>query len=145
MSAAGSIAFRTILILLGSTNIFLGINVGFGGILTLGWQGQTKFFEVTNEYAYLMQDSHIRFFGGLYIGLGFFLILASTNLRKYHTSLNLALALMFMGGLARFTMMRPDIIFGGDIIGSLLAELVLMPVLFVWLSKIVKTSTPDAA
>jgi hypothetical protein len=97
----------------------------------LGWQEQTKFLEVTNEYGYLMQDSHIRYFGGLYIGVGLFLLLASTNLRKYHAALNLVFALIFMGGLARFMMMRPDIIFGRDIIGSLLAELLLMPILYV--------------
>jgi hypothetical protein len=43
--------------------------------------------------------------------------------------------------LARFTMLRPDIIFGRDIIGSLLAELVLMPIFYIWLSKIVKSAT----
>lgn len=137
--------FRIVLMVLGAINIFLGINVGFGGISTLGWQGQTKFFEVIDEYAFLMQDSHIRFFGGLYIGMGIFLMLASTNVKKYYTALNLVLGLIFMGGLARFTMMRPDIIFGRDIIGSLLAELVLMPILFVWLLKIVKAPTPNIA
>ena len=140
MSSLSSKVFRAILVVLGALNIFIGINIGFGGILTLGWQGQTKFLEVTNEYGYLMQDSHIRYFGGLYIGVGLFLILASTNLRKYQTALNLVFFLTFMGGLARFTMLRPDIIFGQDIIGSLLAELLLMPILYLWLSKLVKSS-----
>jgi hypothetical protein len=143
MSSISSKAFRILLIVLGALNIFIGINIGFGGILTLGWQGQTKFLEVTNEYGYLMQDSHIRYFGGLYIGVGLFLLLATTDLRKYQPALNLVFALIFMGGLARFTMMRPDIIFGRDIIGSLLAELVLMPILYVWLSKLVKSSAPS--
>lgn len=138
MSTLSTKAFRAILVILGAINIFLGINVGFGGILTLGWQGQTKFFEITNEYAYLMQDSHIRFFGGLYLGIGLFLLLAATNLRKYQTALQLVFALIFMGGLARFTMLRPEIIFGRDILGSLLAELLLMPVLYAWLAKLVK-------
>lgn len=142
MSNISSIAFRTLLIVLGALNIFVGINVGFGGISTLGWQGQTEFFEIINESVYLMRDSHIRFFGGLYIGLGLFLLLASTHLRQYQTALKLAFALIFMGGLARLTMLRPDIIFGPDIIGSLLTELILMPILYVWLSKIVKSSTP---
>jgi hypothetical protein len=143
MSTISSKVFSTLLIGLGALNIFIGLNVGFGGILTLGWQGQTKFLEVANEYGYLMQDSHIRYFGGLYVGVGLFLLLASTNLGKYQTALNLVFALIFMGGLARFTMMRPDIIFGRDIIGSLLAELVLMPILYIWLSKIVKSSAPS--
>lgn len=142
MTNISSKVFRTLLIVLGALNIFIGINIGFGGILTLGWQGQTKFLEVTNEYIYLMQDSHIRYFGGLYVGVGLFLLLAVTDLRKYQPALNLIFFLIFMGGLARFTMLRPDIIFGRDIIGSLLAELVLMPILYVWLSRIVKSFTP---
>ena len=112
----------------------------FGGIATLGLRGQTEFFEVTDETIFLMRDSHIRYFGGLYFGIGLFLILASTNLRKYHTALNLVFAIIFIGGLARFTMMRFDIIFGPDIIGSLLVELVLMPVLYFWLLKILKSN-----
>ncbi|MCB0172218.1 MAG: DUF4345 family protein [Anaerolineae bacterium] len=140
MSGISSIAFRLVLIVLGLLNIFIGINVGFGGISTLGLQGQTEFFEVTNEAVYLVRDSHIRYFGGLYLGLGLFLILASTNLYKYQTALKLVFVLVFIGGLARFTMMRPDVIFGQDIIGSLLTELLLMPILFIWLSKIVKSS-----
>jgi len=111
----------------------------FGGIATLGLQGQTEFFEVTDETVFLMRDSHIRYFGGLYFGIGLFLILASTNLRTYNTALKLVFALTFIGGLARFTMMRFDIIFGPDIIGSLLVELILMPVLYFWLLKILKS------
>jgi hypothetical protein len=111
VSTISSKVFRTLLILLGALNIFIGINIGFGGILTLGWQGQTKVLDVTNEYGYLMQDSHIRYFGGLYIGVGLFLLLAATDLRKYQPALNLVFFLIFMGGLARFTMLRPDIIF----------------------------------
>jgi len=137
MTLASSNAIRILFIVLGLINIFLGINVAFGGILTLGWQGTTDFVEITDEYVFQLHDSHIRFFGGLYIGIGAFLILGSTNLHKYYTPLTLMLVLMFVGGLARLTMMRPDIIFGPDIIGSLLAELVLMPILIVWLTRIV--------
>ncbi len=131
---------KLILVLLGLINIFIGINVGFGGILTLGLQGQTKFLEVIDEYGFLTQDSHIRYFGGLYIGIGAFLILAPANLQKYRTALLLVFVLTFIGGLTRFTMMRPDIIFGKDIIGSLFAELILMPILFIWLLKITKSA-----
>ncbi|HLG31714.1 MAG TPA: hypothetical protein VI362_01645 [Ignavibacteriaceae bacterium] len=72
MSTISSKAFRTVLIVLGALNIFVGINVGFGGIVTLGLQGQTEFFEVTNETVFLMRDSHIRYFGGLYFSIDFF-------------------------------------------------------------------------
>lgn len=132
--------FCSVLVLLGLINVFIGINVGFGGIQTLGWQGATGFLEVKDEYRYLLQDSHVRYFGGVYIGIGLFLILAVRNLVKNQQALNLVFLLVFIGGLTRFTMMRTEIIFGKDIIGSLIAELILMPILFVWLSKIVKSS-----
>lgn len=140
MSSLSSKIFRAIIIVLGLLNIFIGINVGFGGIATLGLQGQTEFFEVTNENIFLMRDSHIRFLGGLYGGIGLFLILAATNLNKYQTALRLIFAVIFVGGLARFTMMRFDVIFGQDILTSVLVELILMPVLYVWSSRILKSN-----
>lgn len=129
-----------LLILLGLANILIGINVGFGGMQTLGLQGQTKFFEITNEYQFLVQDSHIRLFGGLYAGIGIFLLIAVTNLRKYQIALNLIFFLIFIGGLTRLTMLRTDIVFGRDIIGSLFAELIIMPALYLWLAKNLKLS-----
>jgi len=144
MLQKGSIALRVLLIVLGVLNLLIGINVGFGGILTLGLQGQTKFFEIINEHGYLVQDSHIRFFGGLFGGIGLFLILASTNLRKYQMALNLVFAVIFIGGLARFTMLRADIVFGREIVVSLFVELVMMPIFYIWLSKTVESEKPDA-
>lgn len=140
MSSLSSKIFRAIIIVLGLLNIFIGINVGFGGIATLGLQRQPEFFEVTNENIFLMRDSHIRFLGGLYGGIGLFLILAATNLNKYQTALRLIFAVIFVGGLARFTMMRFDVIFGQDILTSVLVELILMPVLYVWSSRILKSN-----
>lgn len=117
--------------------VLIGINVGFGGISTLGMQGQVKFFDITNEAAFLVQDSHIRFFGGAYLALGIFVVYAVTNLHKFETALKLIFAAIFIGGLARFSAMRLDVVFGKEIIGSLIAELVLMPILFIWLTRIV--------
>ena len=133
-------AFRIIIIILGVLNIFIGLNIGFGGISTLGWQGQSNFFEVTNESVFLMRDSHMRYFGGLYFGIGIFMILATSNLKKYQSSLRLIFILIFIGGITRFSMMRFDIIFGSDIIGSVLVELLLMPILYFWLLKILNSN-----
>jgi hypothetical protein len=77
------------------------------------------------------------------VGTGLFLILAVTDLRKYQTALNLVFTLIFLGGLARFTTMRPDILFGRDIIPSLVVELIFVPVLYLWLSNIIESSAPN--
>ena len=129
-------ALRCVLVLLGIVNILIGINVGFGGIQTLGMQGATRFLEITDQHVFLVQDSHIRYFGGLYIGIGLFLVFAVMKLHKFRTALNLIFFITFIGGLARLTMNRPDILFGPELIVSFLAEILLMPLLYFWLRSV---------
>ena len=133
-----AIALRVVLILAGLVIIFTGVNTAFGGMLTLGWQGQTTFFEVTDQHSYLVQDSHIRFLGGLWMGMGLLFIFAARNLERHQNVLKFALVLIFLGGLARFSQMQLDITFGKEIVGSLVAELVGMPLLYFWLSRTLK-------
>lgn len=133
-----AIALRVVLILAGLIIIFTGVNTAFGGMLTLGWQGQTTFFEVTDQHSYLVQDSHIRFLGGLWMGMGLLFIFAARNLERHQNVVKFALALIFLGGLARFSQMQLDITFGKEIVGSLVAELVGMPLLYFWLSRTLK-------
>ena len=73
---------------LGAVSAFVAVNVAFGGLETLGLQGPTEYFQVTDHDAYLLRDSHAHFYGGVYLGIAIFLIVASTNLRKYRTGLN---------------------------------------------------------
>ena len=140
MTNASLTGLRIVLVLAGAIIIFTGINIAFGGMQTLGWQGEALFFEVTNEHAFLVHDSHFRFLGGLWLGVGALFIVASTNLRKYRSALIFAFALIFFGGIARFSQMLFEILFGPEILGSLLAELVGMPLLYLWLSKAVSAA-----
>ena len=143
MSTVASTAFfRTIVAAIGAANVFLGLNVGLGGLRTLGWQGAGVFFEVTDEHLYLIRDSHMRFYGGLYLAVGLFLVLATTDLRRYRTALNLVFAMIFAGGLARVSAVRPDVVFGADPVVSLTVELVLMPILYVWLARMLRATDP---
>lgn len=135
MANAKVTALRIALVLAGVFIIFTGINITFGGMQTLGLHGESAFFEVTNELAFLVHDNHFRFLGGLWLGVGVLFMLAPTNLQKYRSALNVAFALIFLGGLARFSQMHFEITFGPEILGSLLAELVGMPLLYFWLSK----------
>ena len=138
MKNTSAIGLRVVLILAGIVILFTGVNTAFGGMLTLGWQGQTTFFEVTNQYSYLVQDSHIRFLGGLWMGIGLLFVVASTNVERYQSALKFAFVLIFLGGLARFSQMQLDITLGKDIVGSLVVELIGMPLLYFWLSRTVK-------
>ncbi len=80
-----AIILRAILVLVGAGIIFLGLNVGFGGIKTLGWQGETDFISVVKDAAYGAQDNHVRFLGGFWLGAGLLFIaggVAFKSLRK---------------------------------------------------------------
>ncbi len=85
------------------------------------------------KQAFLVRDSPL-LFGGLYGGIGLFLILAASNLRRHQSALNLVFVLTFIGCLARFTMLRLDITFVPGMLPSLFVELVLMPIFVTWLA-----------
>jgi Domain of unknown function (DUF4345) len=140
MSTFSARALSTILVVLGLANIFLGINTGVGGLETLGWQGDGTFFQVTDEHLYLIRDSHTRFYGGLYIAIGLFLIIAATNTRRYRTGLYLVFGMIFAGGLARLSVLRGDVILDSDLTTSLIIELIGMPLLAIWLRRVVSTT-----
>lgn len=129
-------AFRAVLVLAGALVIFLGLNVALGGIPTLKWLGERDFFAITDEAQYRLLDNHIRFFGGLFTATGLFLIFAASDPIRYRQGLLLVFAAIFAGGLARFSAPDISVVFEGEIINSLAAELVLMPVLAFWLSRL---------
>lgn len=131
------IALRIILGLAGIYIVLSGINIAVGGMPTLGLGGQKDFFEVTNMQPYLIQDSHIRFVGGVWMGIGLFFLLTVFDISKYKKQLLLACVLIFIGGLSRLFQNHPEITFGKFIIGSILAEVVGMPILYTWIYKTV--------
>lgn len=138
-SLSGSmIGIRIVLVLAGLFIIYTGINVAFGGMFTLGLQGQTDFMQVTNEQAYLVQDSHIRFIGGLWLGIGILFIVAAFQLMKYKEALSFSLLLIFLGGLSRLTQMDIPTLVSQNVAGSLAAELIGVPLLFLWLNRLAK-------
>ena len=144
-STAGAKALRVVLVVLGAVSAFVALNVAFGGLETLGLQGPTKYFQVTDHDAYLLRDSHARFYGGVYLGMAAFLIVASTNLRKYRSALNVVFALIFAGGLARLTQLEPGVTFGKDLTISSLIELAGMPAITVWLAAATRSPHPTTA
>jgi hypothetical protein len=137
-------ALRVVLVLLGTVSALIAINVAFGGLETLGLQGPTKYFRVTDHGEYLIRDSHARFYGGVYLGMALFLIVASTDLRKYRTALHLVFTLIFCGGLARLTQLDPGVTFGPALTVSSIVELVGMPALAIWLSAVTKPRVAQA-
>jgi hypothetical protein len=120
---------RIVLALLGAAVVVTGVNVGFGGITTLGLQGPTEFISVTDPDAFRNQDSHVRFLGGVWLGLGLLFLAGAVRLNALRVAVGAALLLVLIGGLSRLSGGQLDVLTGPGVGPSLAAELLLAPVL----------------
>jgi Domain of unknown function (DUF4345) len=80
-------------------------------------------------------DSQNRFYGVTFSMLGFALLIGSTDLVRYRPIILAALGVLFAAGLARVVSWM---LFGAPstiIIGILVADLLLPPILYVWMKK----------
>ena len=127
---------RVVLAAAGAFILLTGVNVGFGGIATLGLQGPRDFFAVTDPTAFAAQDSHVRLFGGLWLAVGLVFAAGAVRPRALRPGLLLCCGLIFVGGLARFSALQPQVMFGPHLAGSVAAELVGMPLLALWLARL---------
>ena len=131
---------RIVLVALGAISAFVAVNVAFGGLETLGWQGPTDYFRVTDNDAFLIRDSHAHYYGGVYLAVAAVLIIAATNVGKYHQALYVVFAMIFVGGLARLTQLEPSVTFGSDLMLSSVIELVGAPLLALWVAHVARHS-----
>lgn len=128
-------ALRIVLMLAGAIVIYLGLDLGLGGMRTLGWQGSTDFITVTDPARFAVQDNHARFVGGVWLGVGLILFSGSFTISRFRTALIAMCALVFIGGLMRIASGDIGTILGMQVLPSMLAELVLFPALAYWLSR----------
>ena len=137
---------RVALGLLSAGFIYTGIDNAFGGITTLGWQGLSGFAQITDPVQFAIRDSHVRFLGGVYTLMGGAVALSAIQLRRFHDLLRLALIAAFVGGLARFTQMDLSVTFGPGVLVPLIAELVVMPLLYLWAASVLsqRAAAPTA-
>lgn len=133
------LALRIVLALAGLGVIALGLNVGLGGIQTLGWQGTRDFVSVTDPYAFGLQDNHVRFLGGVWLAVGIAMAMGAVALERMRPVLLAIAGAVFVGGLARLSAGDPGIVFGAGIAPSLAAELIGFPLLGLWIAR----STPQ--
>src|SRR5688572_27473495 len=136
---ATSKALRVVLTLLGAVSAFVAVNVAFGGLETLGLQGPTDYYQVTDQHAFAIRDSHTHYYGGVYLALGGFLVYAASDVRRFRQGLYVVFAMIFAGGLARITQLEPAATFGRDLLPSTLIELVGIPLLAVWVANTSRT------
>lgn len=126
---------KAVLALIGLVIIFLGLNVGLGGIQTMGWQTPRDFVSVADPTAFGVQDSHIRFIGGVWFGVGVMFLIGGFALDKVRQTLIALCYIIAVSGLFRLSAMDFDVIFSAAIAPSFVLELIAFPLLARWLSK----------
>ena len=126
---------KLILVLTGIVVAALGVNIGFGGIATLGLQGSNEFFSITNQKIFDVQDNHIRFIGGILLAIGLVMIYSAIRFEKSGTLISAIAVMFFIGGLTRLSALDMEIILGSEILPSLLIELIGFPILALWTQR----------
>ena len=122
-----------VVVIVGSAIIFLGLNVGLGGIKTLGWQTTRDFISITNAATFHVQDSHIRFIGGIWFGVGAAFVIGGFAMRTFRPTLIILSVMIAVAGLFRLSGIDSGVIFSAAIAPSLVLELFGFPLLAWWL------------
>jgi hypothetical protein len=124
---------NSVVVIVGAVIVFLGLNVGLGGIKTLGWQSTRDFVSITDATTFHAQDSHIRFIGGVWFGVGAAFLIGGFAMRTFRPTLIILSAMIAIAGLFRLSGMDTGVIFSAAIAPSLAFELVGFPLLAWWL------------
>lgn len=125
---------NSVVVVLGAIIIFLGLNVGLGGIQTLGWQSTSDFVSVTDIATFQAQDSHIRFIGGVWFGVGAVFLIGGFAMSNFRQTLIILSAMIAFAGLFRLSGMDAGVIFSAAVAPSMAFELVGFPLLAWWLA-----------
>jgi preprotein translocase subunit SecE len=123
-----------ILALIGMGIIYLGLDAGLGGIRTLGWQASPDFVTVTDEGIFAAQDSHARFFGGVWFAVGL-VFLGGAVLRRALAQTVIVLCLVIaLAGLFRLSQ-GLSAVANPAVLPSFLLEILGFPALALWLHR----------
>ena len=126
---------RMVLALCGIGIVMLGLNVSLGGIVTMGWQGSTDFVAITDAAAFQVQDNHVRFIAGVWTGVGLLFLAGAAKLETMRPILLACIALIFAGALARIGSGDWNLLTSREILPSLLAEMIVFPVIGAWVVR----------
>lgn len=126
---------NSVVALTGAAIVFLGLNVGLGGIRTLGWQGPQDFVSVSDLAAFMTQDSHVRFIGGVWFSVGALFLAGAFALEKLRPTLIALCLVIAVAGLFRFSALDAGAILNVAIAPSMIFELLGFPMLAIWLAR----------
>lgn len=129
--------FQTLLKLLCPALVVVGVihlTFGAGGEVLLGAAVDPQFLNDP------VIDSQNRFYGVAFTVYGFLFYLCATDLPKYETVLKILLAVFFAAGLARIVSIGVVGLPSVMVLFLLFVELVMPPVLYVWLRMTIRSS-----
>ncbi|NOT42756.1 MAG: DUF4345 domain-containing protein [Alphaproteobacteria bacterium] len=126
------IVLRVILAGAAAFIVFTGFDFALGGIRSLGLEGPVLSLTATDAHALDARDSHARFLGGVWLTVGLVFLASAFRLQALRVALLAAIAMIFVGGVSRFTTYAPQVLLDPPIAGALIAELIGMPILFFW-------------
>lgn len=124
---------NSVVVIVGTAIIFLGLNVGLGGIQTMGWQTTRDFISISDVAAFHVQDSHIRFIGGVWFGVGAAFLIGGFAMNRFRPTLIILSIMIAIASLFRLSGMDSGVILSGAIAPSIAMELVGFPLLAWWL------------
>ena len=124
---------NSVVVIVGAAIIFLGLNVGLGGIKTLGWQTTRDFISITDAATFHVQDSHIRFIGGIWFSVGAAFMIGGFVMSKFRLTLIILSVMIAVAALFRLSEMDSGVIFSTAIAPSIALELIGFPLLAWWL------------
>jgi hypothetical protein len=124
---------NTVVVIVGALIILLGLNIGLGGIKTLGWQSTRDFISITDAATFHAQDSHIRFIGGVWFSVGAAFLIGGFAMSKFRPTLIILSTMISIAGLFRLSDVDTGVIFSAAIAPSIAFELIGFPLLAWWL------------
>lgn len=126
---------RIVLALAGFAVVTVGVNVGLGGIATLGWQVSPDYVTIADPAGFATQDSHVRFLGGLFAAIGATLIAGAVMPQRLWPLVCGLCALMPVAGFFRLSDGGASLS-NSDLYLSLAFEFALFPILSIALWRV---------
>lgn len=128
-------AINIVLALTGVVIMVMGLNVGLGGIITLGWLSSNDFVIVKNDIAFAIQNNHFQFLGGVWFAVGLGFLTGGVWLKQLNQTLIHLCIIIAIAGLFRLVAADQNILLSSAILPSLLLEIFAFPLLAFWLTK----------
>lgn len=126
---------NSLVVIVGIIIIIMGLNVGLGGIKTLGWQTTRDFISISDATIFHVQDSHIRFIGGVWFSVGAVFLIGGFAINRFRPTLIILSFIIAVAGLFRLSEIQSGVVFSAAIAPSFALELIGFPLLAFWLIK----------